>query len=102
MKKTFFITAALFTAMTTTTFAYADSDHKQRNHVSFEQMDTNQDGKIAKDETTGRLAKHFDKYDTDNNGFITKAEMPTKVDIIKARCLQRWTLTMMVKYLNKK
>lgn len=78
MKKTFFITAALLTAMTTTTFAYADSDHKQRNHVSFEQIDTNQDGKIAKDEATGRLAAHFDRFDTDNDGFITKAELPNK------------------------
>ena len=78
MKKTLFITAALLTAMTTSAFAYADSEHKQRNHVSFEQMDTNQDGKIAKDEATGRLAENFDKYDTNGDGFISKDELPKR------------------------
>ncbi|MDX2319526.1 MAG: EF-hand domain-containing protein [Moritella sp.] len=78
MKKTLFITAALLTAMTTTTFAYADSHNKQRNHVSFEQMDSNQDGKVSKDEATGRLAENFDKLDTDNDGFVTKADLPNQ------------------------
>lgn len=39
-----------------------------------EEMDANEDGKLAKDEVKGRLEKNFEKIDTDEDGFITEEE----------------------------
>ena len=39
------------------------------------EMDANGDGKLAKSEIKGKLAKNFDKIDTDGDGFITRAEL---------------------------
>jgi Ca2+-binding EF-hand superfamily protein len=47
---------------------------KHDQKVSFSTIDSNNDGAITKDEAKGRLAKHFDKVDTDANGSITSAE----------------------------
>ncbi|WP_055448434.1 EF-hand domain-containing protein [Lacinutrix mariniflava] len=40
-----------------------------------EQMDTNNDGKISKDEAKGPLKDGFSKIDTDSDGFISKEEL---------------------------
>lgn len=37
-------------------------------------MDTNQDGKLAKSEVKGPLAKDFSRFDSNNDGFITREE----------------------------
>lgn len=39
-----------------------------------EEMDSNEDGKLSKDEIKGRLKKDFDRIDTDEDGFITEKE----------------------------
>jgi Ca2+-binding EF-hand superfamily protein len=38
-------------------------------------MDTNEDGKLSKDEVKGPLANDFSKIDTNNDGFISKKEL---------------------------
>ncbi|QHI38868.1 hypothetical protein IMCC3317_42680 [Kordia antarctica] len=41
----------------------------------FEQMDTNNDGKLSKKEVKGPLQREFSKVDTNDDGFITKKEL---------------------------
>lgn len=40
-----------------------------------EQMDTNEDGKLSKDEVQGPLKNDFDKLDTDSDGFLSLEEL---------------------------
>lgn len=42
-------------------------------------MDTNKDKKISKEEAKGRLARKFDKFDLDGDGFITETELKTAI-----------------------
>lgn len=39
------------------------------------QADTDQDGKISKDEARGRLKEGFDDVDTDGSGFVDENEL---------------------------
>jgi Ca2+-binding EF-hand superfamily protein len=39
------------------------------------EMDANKDGKLSKTEVNGPLKNDFSKIDTDNDGFITEAEL---------------------------
>ncbi len=41
----------------------------------FKMMDTNEDGKLTKEEVKGPLKRDFSKIDTDEDGFITKEEL---------------------------
>lgn len=41
----------------------------------FEQMDTNKDGKLSKEEVKGPLANDFSKIDTNGDKFISREEM---------------------------
>ncbi len=51
----------------------------ERQQPSTEQimkhLDANKDGKISKEEARGPLSEHFNKVDSDNDGFITKEEL---------------------------
>ncbi|PQJ32466.1 hypothetical protein BST92_11245 [Nonlabens arenilitoris] len=40
-----------------------------------QQMDTNEDGKLSKDEVQGPLKNDFDKLDTDSDGFLSLEEL---------------------------
>lgn len=40
-----------------------------------DKMDADGDGKISKTEAKGRIAKRFDKIDSNKDGFITEAEL---------------------------
>ena len=40
-----------------------------------EMMDRNEDGKLAKDEVEGPLTRDFSRIDTNEDGFITEAEL---------------------------
>lgn len=42
----------------------------------FTMMDTNNDGKLSKQEVKGPLAKDFSRIDRNNDGYISKDEMP--------------------------
>lgn len=58
--------------------AYAASEIKEHRHGKiefiFEKKDVNKDGKLSKDELSGRWASKFEKLDGDKDGFITLAE----------------------------
>ena len=41
----------------------------------YKDMDSNEDKKIAKEEAKGIIAKRFDEFDLDNDGYISKVEM---------------------------
>ncbi|TXF87091.1 EF-hand domain-containing protein [Neolewinella aurantiaca] len=41
----------------------------------FAEMDTNKDGKLAKDEVSGRLAENFTTIDADSDGFLSVEEI---------------------------
>jgi Ca2+-binding EF-hand superfamily protein len=53
------------------------SQNKQAPNAEelFAKMDTNEDGKLSKDEVKGPLANGFSKIDTNNDGFISKKEL---------------------------
>lgn len=43
---------------------------------SFDQMDSNGDGVLTKDELKGPLLDDFDRFDADGSGSLTKDELP--------------------------
>jgi len=59
----------------------AQSDQKQRPKSRpsvdeiFEQMDANEDGKLAESEVKGPIKNDFDKIDSNEDGFISKKEL---------------------------
>ncbi|WP_025740259.1 EF-hand domain-containing protein [Aquimarina pacifica] len=60
--------------------AQSDSERKggkERPSIEelFTKMDSNEDGKLAKDEVKGPMSKDFAKIDTDEDGFITMEEL---------------------------
>ena len=52
-------------------------DHAKKMHERLKAADKDGDGKISRAEAAAmpRLAKHFDEIDTNKDGFITKEEM---------------------------
>ena len=56
----------------------AFAEHHGKKKPSFDDLDTNGDGVLSKDEVKGPLADHFDTIDVDGDGVITKDEMPEK------------------------
>ena len=52
-------------------------EHGHKMHERFKVADKDGDGKISREEAVAlpRLAKHFDEIDTNKDGFITKEEM---------------------------
>ena len=48
-------------------------------------VDVNNDGSIAKNEAKGRLLKHFDKIDADNNGQVSEQEFNAMVKAKKGQ-----------------
>ena len=63
-----------------------------------EKMDANDDGKLAKDEVAGPLAKDFKRIDTNEDGFISEDELPKgKPDQERRRSKNGITLTSVFK-----
>jgi HlyD family secretion protein len=56
---------------------------------TFEEKDANKDGKITRDELTGRAAESFDTTDADGDGEISKAEYTKAMAAIRTRIQQR-------------
>ena len=52
-------------------------EHAHKMHERFKAADKDGDGKISREEAIAlpRIAKHFDEIDTNKDGFITKEEM---------------------------
>ena len=55
----------------------AKGDREHRMHERLKAADKDGDGRISREEAIAlpRLAKHFDEIDTNKDGFITKEEM---------------------------
>ena len=60
----------------------------QSRGLTFEQMDTNKDGKISRDEAPERMAEHFGEADRNSDGFIDKEEQAVVVEAIRRRAGQ--------------
>ncbi len=62
----------------TSAFAQSQDRQERREPPTFEEllekMDTDEDGKLSKNEAKGRLKKAFEKIDADEDGFITEEE----------------------------
>ena len=58
------------------------SDRAQKMHERLKAADKDGDGKISRAEAAAlpRIAKHFDEIDTNKDGFITKEEMKASHD----------------------
>jgi len=59
-----------------------DADNARRVEKAFARLDTDNDGKISREEAARgrRIAKHFDRIDADKDGFITRAELKAFLD----------------------
>ena len=78
MKITFFALATLlFISCKTTDTPERNEQGQERPSTEqlLAQMDTNKDGKLAKDEAKGPLLNDFSKIDTNNDGFLSKEEI---------------------------
>ena len=81
MKKLFMLSGAALMVSSSLTMAAGNNPAK----YDFESFDTNKDGQISVVEAKGKLAKHFDKIDTDGNDLISKAEFAEMQKMKKAR-----------------
>jgi len=85
--KTILRTVALATAtLALTPAAYAQSYDQQLAELTakFKEADKNGDGKLtqkeAKDAGMTRLASNFNRVDTDKDGFVTFAQLKSRLD----------------------
>lgn len=76
------ITALILASSVLSAAAYADCDkghkkggHKKHGAKHFSMIDSNDDGKLSKEEMLNFHESHFTKMDTDGDGFISKKEM---------------------------
>ena len=81
MKKLFMLSGAALMVSSSLTMAAGNNPAK----YDFESFDANKDGQISVVEAKGKLAKHFDKIDTDGNDLISKAEFTEMQKMKKAR-----------------
>ncbi len=76
--KTVLIAFGMTLFFCTSSFGQSEDRRERKKPPTFkeliEEMDTNKDGKLSKDEIKGRLKKDFEKIDTDEDGFITEKE----------------------------
>ncbi|MEM6541330.1 MAG: EF-hand domain-containing protein, partial [Bacteroidota bacterium] len=56
-----------------------DGERPRRQRPSIDQLfkdlDTDEDGKLSKEEVRGPLSKHFADIDTDEDGYLTREEL---------------------------
>lgn len=73
--------SALTLAITASTLALFSgssmAEDTPREPPSFEELDTNGDDLLSKDELKGPLLDDFDSFDTDGSGTLTEDELPT-------------------------
>lgn len=68
---------AMFVTLATTAMNAQSRGGKQEPPTYaklLEEMDANEDGKLAKDEVKGPLKENFSEIDTDEDGFISEEE----------------------------
>lgn len=65
--------------MSTSSFGQSENRDERKEPPTFkellEKMDTNEDGKLSKEEVKGPLKDDFAKVDADEDGFITEEEL---------------------------
>ena len=81
MKKLFMLSGIALMVSSSLSMAAGNNTAK----YDFGYFDTNKDGQISVVEANGKLAKHFDKIDTDGNDLISKAEFAEMQKMKKAR-----------------
>src|SRR5262245_65997025 len=62
--------------------------HPHRRDGAIRRMDTNNDGKISRDEWRGK-AEAFDKLDSNNDGFLTREELGAAIGREHQRGIQQ-------------
>jgi len=62
--------------------------HPHRRDGAIRRMDTNNDGKISRDEWRGK-AEAFDKLDSNNDGFLTREELGAAIGRARQRGIQQ-------------
>lgn len=67
---------ALAVSLLTLFSVNALANEPPRTPPSFEQMDVNGDHVLTKDEVQGPLLNDFDRFDKDQNGSLSEAELP--------------------------
>lgn len=76
--KTVVIVFGMILFISNNSFGQSEKKERGKKPPTFskllEKMDTNEDGKLSKEEVKGPLKDHFTKIDIDENGFITKEE----------------------------
>jgi Ca2+-binding EF-hand superfamily protein len=79
------LTALILASSVLSAAAYADCDKghkksgdKKRGAKHFSMIDSNDDGKLSKEEMLNFHEGHFTKMDSDGDGFISKEEMKAK------------------------
>ena len=69
------LVAAALTGLAIGGAAYAKGDKPHGPKVTFEQLDTNQDGQVTEAEMQAHGAARFAQADTDGDGFLTESEI---------------------------
>ena len=76
---TFSLVLGLFVGVTYSALGQTEQRRPDRERPSVEQiladLDTDEDGRLSKEEVRGPLKKDFAQIDTDEDGFITEAEL---------------------------
>ncbi len=78
MKRNIIKVGILFIAMITFSVAEMKAQNNKKERPSYEELledlDTDEDGKLSKDEAKGPLNDHFHEIDKDEDGYITEEE----------------------------
>ncbi len=76
MKRTAFITGIILAGLSITAVTSGAVAKGQRgNHMTFEQIDTDGNGQITREEMQSIVPNRFSATDTDADGFLTTAEL---------------------------
>lgn len=62
--------------VTSASFAADKPNDQPGPPPSFEQLDTNGDGQLSKEELKGPLLNDFDRFDANGDGFLSQDELP--------------------------
>ena len=94
MKKVLLLLTGALLVLNTPVFAAEAPTTGDTQHKMLKQFDTDQDGKISREEFAAKRAKGFERIDTDKNGTVSLDEM-------KARCKNERCTQMIAKKFAK-
>ncbi|MEM7380119.1 MAG: EF-hand domain-containing protein [Bacteroidota bacterium] len=82
MKRNKLMYFAILALLMSTSMAYGQSTEQERQNNRrpsldqlFADLDENEDDKLSKTEIKGPLKRDFDKFDTDEDGYLTREEL---------------------------